>query len=76
MSSETPSEAQKQMKAVILKKGDEKRKSLQNACTFLFLSSSRTGQKVRKSGRVKLNIHSSAKLTALPAGIKDTAGEA
>lgn len=64
------------MKEVILKKGDEKRKPLQNACTFLFPSSSKPGQKERMSGGVKLNIHGSAELTALPAGAREAAGEA
>ena len=54
----------------------KKRKSFQNASIFLFPSSSRTRQKDRKSGGVKLNIHGSAELTALPAGIRDTGGEA
>lgn len=64
------------MNEVILKKGDEKIKSLQNACTFLFSSSSKPGQKEHTSEGVKLNIHGSAELTALPSGIRSAAGEA
>lgn len=51
-----------------------KNESLQNACTFLLPSSSRPRQK--ESGGVKLHIRGSAELTALPAGKRDTAGDA
>lgn len=75
VSSETPSKAQKQIKVVVSKKGDLKRHCLQNTCLFLLPSSTRPGEKEQKSGGVKFNIHNSAELTTLPAGIGDTAGE-
>lgn len=43
---------------------------------FLFHSLHRTGQKEHKSGEMNLNIYSSAELTALPFGMRHTAGEA